>query len=137
MKNTDRKKRFVLLAFVVAMIVSFPIGLYADEDDGEEGDPIDLTFEQQNGVPIGRSLGSYPIEAYYNAETGNLTVSFTQIEGSVTVVLTNLTTGSISSAVINTSIGTYVFPVTGGSGLYRLEFLLSGGARYYGYFQII
>ena len=135
MKSTDLKKRFVLLAFLVTMIVSFPISLYADEDDGDDGDPIDLTFEQQNGVPIGRSL-VHPVEAYYNAETGKLLISFSQIEGIVTVVLTNMTTGSFSTAVINTSIGNYVFPVTGGSGLYCLEILISDGARYYGYFII-
>lgn len=136
MKNIDLKKTLVLFAFLAALLVSLPTSLYADGDDGEEGDPIDLTFEQQNGVPIGRSLGCLPMEAFYNAETGNLIVSFVQNVGNVTVVLTNMTTGAIASTVVDSSIGNCVLPVTGGSGLYRLDFLLSDGTRFYGYFHI-
>ena len=77
------------------------------------------------------------MEVIYNAETGNLIVSFVQNVGNVTVVLTNMTIGAIASTVVDSSLGNSILPVTAGPGLYCLEFLLSDGTRYYGYFSIV
>lgn len=134
-----KTKRFLLTATLVAMAFSFSFPLLAnaipDGDDDEEEEVIDLTVDPA-GTPVTRSL-SQSVWVVLNTTTNLLMIDFLENLGEVTIRLTNLTTGSISGSIVDSSVGACVLPVTAGPGLYCLEFLLSDGTRYYGFFSII
>lgn len=127
-----------LLFFVLTatMMVIFPIISFAQNNGEDDGEGIDLNYEQ-NDPNIGVRTGfSIPIEAFFRAETSVVAITFSLNLGDITIRLNNLTTGGTVSTVIDSSYGGCILPVTGGPGLYCLEFLLSDGTRYYGYFLI-
>lgn len=102
--------------------------------DGDDEEVIDLTVDPA-GTPVMRTLNQ-GISAVINSTTNLLFIDFLSNLGEVTIRLTNLTTGGIASTLVDSSCGSCILPVTSGSGLYCLEFLLSDGTRYYGNFLI-
>ena len=89
------------------------------------GHPIDPTL---------RSRGLQFNKDVYIGENACVGVSFMTDLGSVTISLTNLTTMINVNRIVNSSCGNCYIPITGGPGLYCIEFLTEDGARYYGYF---
>jgi hypothetical protein len=131
-----KTKCFFFTATLIAMMIAHTLSSLAfacpDGDDDEE--VIDLTVDPA-GTPLMRSLNQ-GISAVINSTTNLLFIDFLSNLGEVTIRLTNLTTGGIASTLVDSSCGGCILPVTGGPGLYCLEFLLSDGTRYYGYFLI-
>ena len=117
------------------MMALFPLSAFAQNNGDDEYEAIDLTFEQNNPDIGARTGNMLPIEAYFSSSLSAVFVNFLVCVGEVEIRLTNLTTGSMISTVVNSAIGSCFIPVTGGSGLYRLDFQDCDGAIVYGYFQ--
>lgn len=130
-----KTKPFLFSATLIAMVItlSFTSLAYA-YPGGDDDEVIDLTVDPA-GTPVMRTLNQ-SISAVFNSTSNLLIIDFLSNLGEVTIRLTNVTTGSIASTVVDSSFGGCILPVTGGPGLYCLEFLLSDGTRYYGYFLI-
>ena len=130
-----KTKHFLFSATFIAMMIALSFTSLAFAcPDGDDEEVIELTVDPA-GTPVMRTLNQ-GISAVFNSTSNLLIIDFLSNLGEVTIHLTNVTTGSIASIVADTSFGGCILPVTSGSGLYCLEFLLSDGTRYYGNFLI-
>ena len=77
-----------------------------------------------------------PISACYDATSHSIYLMFLQNLEITAITVSNLTTGDISSFVIDTSIGYAILNISGDIGIYQIEFALSTGVRYEGEFEI-
>lgn len=131
-----QSKKLLFFLLTATIMTVFPLTTYAQNNGEDDGEGIDLNYEQNDpNVGIRSGIG-IPIDAFFSAEKAIVTITFFVNLGNVIIRLNNLTTGSTVSTVVDSSCGSCILPITGGSGLYLLEFLLSDGTRYYGYFLI-
>lgn len=77
-----------------------------------------------------------PLRAYYYVTASFVDIVFLDNLGDVTITLTNLSSGVFSSSIADSSFGGFLFPITLGSGNYRISFVAQGGASYEGYFSV-
>lgn len=128
------KRLLLSLMMPFALLISFTITAKAqDIPDDDDVIVIDVTH---NTTETGPQRSIIPIYATFCPSLSLVEIEFLFNIGEVTVCLTNLTASSMTSTAVDSSFGGCILPVTGGPGLYCLEFLLSDGTRYYGYFLI-
>lgn len=116
----------VLLSSVVAVAQNIP---------EEEGEMITVTaIIPENGPHRSTAIIPFSVEYYVNYSC--VCVSFTSNIGNITITLTNLTTDSHYSTVVDSCAGSVLLPVSLGTGFYRIEFnCLDSGNGYVGYFN--
>lgn len=83
-----------------------------------------------------RSQEYVPIEAYYDAFTSYLCLTFFQDLGEVEIYITNLNNGYYYECDFNTSIGVIMLPLCGDCGIYHITLIPSCGGGYEGEFEI-
>lgn len=122
------KKEFLLLSII--FFISAPFSKSTND-----GGTVPIPVVDHNELdPIHRSI--IPIEAYYIALNSSICVTFSQNLGDMDVTVTNLTTGDSDDFEIVASIGSTLLPISGDTGYYRIDFILSSGTQYYGEFEI-
>lgn len=130
------KKRLTLL-LVVLLASTMSITINAKNDDPEgEPIPIELNDPGESGNPIFRGPVIIPIEACFNSTFSQVSIQFLSYIGEVTIQLTNLSNNASVNTAIDSSCGSCIIPVTNGSGIYRIEFLLADGLQFYGFFIV-
>lgn len=127
---------FTAVLATMLMWFSYPLSAYAHPDDGDDNEEevIDITVDPA-GTPVTRS--EIPVSAFYVSAMNRINITFLHNIGDVTIRLTNLTTGYMISTVVDSSVGSYILPVTGGTGLYKLSFITEDGAHYSGFFNVL
>ena len=100
-------KHFVLsLMLVVMTLLVFPFHSFAqDIPEDEEGDEIVIINQNQSGDGPARDILPVPINATLFRLSCCIEVEFLSNIGEVTITLTNLTTGTVSSTVANSGFG--------------------------------
>lgn len=83
-----------------------------------------------------RSKVMIPIAASYDSATFSVYLSFKSNIGEIEVEVLNSTTGSYTSAFVDTQFLYSVIPITLGSGHYIITFTLSSGQQYQGTFDV-
>ena len=134
MKQMLIKKLVYLFVTVVAM-TAFPVLSMAQDNGDDEYEAIDLNYEQNNNNIGVRTGVVIPVEAYYMNGMSAVYVEFMMNVGEIEIRLTHLTTGSTTSTLVHSSIGSCILPVTGGPGMYRITFITESGEQYYGMFN--
>lgn len=129
-------KHFVLAPMLVVMtLLAFPFHAFAqDIPEDEEGEEIVIIINQDlSGNGTGRDILPVPINAMLFRLAGCIEVGFLSNIGEVTISLTNLTTGYVSSTVVNSEFGSIIIPFTNCPGIWRMGFLTGDGCAYEGY----
>ena len=121
----------ILLA-VALLFLHYPLSAEVFSDDEEEN--IDITVDP-TGTPVTRSLYS-PVSAMFNHTNNLVYITFVNNIGDITINLTHINTCNTITIYADSSMNSCIIPVTDGIGMYCLEFLLSDGSRYYGFFQV-
>ena len=83
-----------------------------------------------------RSPALIPVSCYCDVDTYSIVTTFTQNIGTVTITLTNETTGETSITTVDSSLGTSTIQTSGTSGSWHVEYATSGGSTYEGDFEI-
>ncbi len=83
-----------------------------------------------------RSQEYVPIQAYYDAFTSSLCLTFFQNIGEVEITITNLNNGYDYECEVDTSIGVTVLPLCGDCGIYYITIIPYSGGGYEGEFEI-
>lgn len=129
----------LILSFLVAIsfFLAFPQHINAQiiPDEGEE-----IVVTGNESIPDNgpaRSPIIVPFAAIYYASMSYVEIGFLFNVGCVTITLTNLATGSYSSAMVDSQNGSALIPVTGGSGPYKIEFTIGDGSSFVGFFSVI
>ena len=130
-----KKLSLLFLTLLSVYTLVFPIPVFATED-GDDGDVIDLTILLP-GESNNRSQVEVPLHAMHYAAPDRVTVSFSHDIGNVTVQITNLSYSTSSTLYLDSSVSYQIIPISGGSGFYRIEFVLSEGEVYYGLFSVL
>lgn len=131
-------KRFLVFSMIAtAFLLSFSATAAAQDlpDDDEEVIPIVPGESNQNNGQ-GRGIYQVPICVSLFRTISYIRIDFTAQIGNVTFSMTNLTNNSSTEMVIDSSFGDFYFPITLGSGNYRISFVAQGGASYEGYFSV-
>lgn len=123
------KKSLLSLMLAISAILVFPFQSYAQDNLDDDGEEIVIGDETVNGNGHGRTL--VPVRAMLFRTFGCIEVEFFSNIGEVTISLTNFTTGSFSTIVVDSQIGSVVVPFAPSSGLWQISFHLEGGGTSY------
>lgn len=126
----------LLLSLMMTFVFLVSFSFTANAQDIPDDDDVIVIDVTHNTTETGPQRSIIPIYAAFCPSLSLVEIEFLINIGDVTICLTNLTSGSMASTVVDSSYGSCILPVTGGDGLYYLEFLLSDGNRYFGYFLI-
>lgn len=130
-------KKHLTLIMVVLLASTIGITINAKNDDPEgEPIPIELNDPGESGNPIIRGFVFIPFEAFFNSTLSQVNIQFLSYIGEVTIQLTNLSNNASVNTAIDSNCGSCIIPVTNGSGIYRLEFILADGLQFYGFFIV-
>lgn len=127
------KKIIIVLVSVLLLSPSFSL-VRANCNNPVE--VIILDGGSGEGTPGHRSPGFVPIMATYYPSLSGIQLNFSLDLGAVTVVVENLTSGSISQTLIYAAQGTQFLPVSSISGSYGIAFILPDGHIYLGTYEI-
>ena len=132
-------KQLVLsLMLALATVFVFPLETFAQntpDDDGEE--VVIVIDESSQGNGHGRSIIPAPFSVTLFRSLNCIQVEFLDNMGEITISLTNFITGSISSLIVDSQVGSVVVPFAPSSGLWQISFHLEGsGTSYSGTFII-
>ncbi len=116
----------LLLAASAAILLSTTIDAKSDEY------PIPIIIEDP-GSGENRSPEQVPFHA--QVWDNYVVLGCTSNIGSVEITLSS-TAGDDYETVFDTSIGSIIIPISGNSGLYRLDIVLPSGQSYYGEFVL-
>ncbi len=105
---------FLTISLAAKTDGELPVIIISDPDSGETRSPEQIPFYAQ-------IQGSYVILSCYSS-IGNANVTLTS------------TAGDDYETVFDTSFGVIFIPISGNSGLYRLDIVLLSGQSYYGEF---
>ena len=130
-------RHFVLIITALFFIIQpLPAIQCFDDEETENEEVIILVETNEGSLPGFRGPVFIPVEAYYSNSSSGVNIVFLANIGEVVIHLTNMTTGTATQSVVDASTtGACYLPVTGGSGLYRIEFVTPDGATYYGHFN--
>ena len=128
-------KHFVLsLMLVVMTLLVFPFHSFAqDIPEDEDGDEIVIINQNQSGDGPARDILPVPINATLFRLSCCIEVEFLSNLGEVTITLTNLTTGTVSSTVANSGSGSVIIPFLYTSGLWQIA-IITDNSTYFGFF---
>lgn len=128
-------RHFVLsLMLVLTALLVLPFQSFAQNiPEDEEGEEIVITDQNLIGNGTGRNILPVPIHATLFRFSCCIEVEFLSNVGEVTITLTNLTTGYVSSTVVNSEYGSIIIPFTNCPGIWRIGFLMGDGSAYEGY----
>lgn len=128
-------KHFVLsLMLVVMTLLVFPFHSFAqDIPEDEDGDEIVIINQNQSGDGPARDILPVPINATLFRLSCCIEVEFLSNLGEVTITLTNLTTGTVSSTVANSGSGSVIIPFLYTSGLWQIV-IIADNSTYFGFF---
>lgn len=128
-------KHFVLsLMLVVMTLLVFPFHSFAqDIPEDEDGDEIVIINQNQSGDGPARDILPVPINATLFRLSCCIEVEFLSNLGEVTITLTNLTTGTVSTTVANTGSGSVIIPFLYTSGLWQIA-IITDNSTYFGFF---
>ena len=122
----------------LATVFVFPLETFAQntpDDDGEE--VVIVIDESSQGNGHGRSIIPAPFSVTLFRSLNCIQVEFLDNMGEITISLTNFITGSISSLIVDSQVGSVVVPFAPSSGLWQISFHLEGsGTSYSGTFII-
>lgn len=126
-------KHFVLsLILIVTSQLVLPYQSFAqDIPEDEEGDEIVIINEDLFGNGPARDILPVPINATLFRLACCIEIEFFSNIGEVTITLTNLTTGYVSSTVADSGYGSVMIPFISSSGLWRITFQSGGGGPSY------
>lgn len=123
--------------FYLTALLSFFMFLSLDANaqdiPDDEGIEINISFNGDENVPK-RTPVVIPITAYYHALAFCVEVCFIENMGDVTITITNLTTGYLSSIVANSNSGAFFIPIPNTPGYWQITFLTGSGSIYSGSF---
>ena len=138
LKISNQMKRLLLsLMLTISVVIFVPFQSFGQDipDDGEEIE-IDINTNSSDTGPR-RTTSIVPLTAFYFQSLSCIGVVFNENIGDVTITLTNLTSGSLSSIVVDSQIGYVVVPFTPISGLWQISFyVMESGPSYSGTFII-
>ncbi len=122
------KKNVLLLS-----IFLFSVSLFADEN---QFIPIHVLDDTVATSHTHRNLDYVPMQAYYDAFTSSVCVSFLENLGNVDICVENTIYGEYAEYHVNSALGAMFLPINGSEGLYRITFSLTNGVWYEGLFEI-
>ena len=126
-------KKIVLLLFVLCLTAT--TSLLAGDD--QQFIPITvLDNTVKSGGRTHRAPAFIPIRAYYDSISSSVCVQFSYDIGNVNITIENLSTDDNNDCCIDSSLGSVYLPIIGGDGDYHIEFILSSGAGFEGYFTV-
>ncbi len=109
----------------------------ATNDDPVKGSiEIIITTTASSSGHIKRTPAYINISAVYDNITECVVTTFAQNIGTVTITLTNETTGETSTTTVDSSFGTSSIQTSGTSGSWHVEYATSGGSTYEGNFTL-
>ena len=100
-----------------------------------DGDPIPIIIDDDQGPFGNRSPLTIPISGYVDTNMNIVFISFSYPCGMVSIFFSNLSTGDYFNTNVNGT-GTAIIPVELSSGFWKITFTLSDGAVYIGNFTI-
>ena len=119
----------------LASVVVFPLESFAQDIPDDDGEEIEITVREgsiESGS--GRFLSVIPVDATLFRSFYCIEVEFLDNIGEVTITLTNFTTGSLSSIVVDSQVGSVVVPFVPISGMWQISFQPEGGQLFTGFF---
>lgn len=115
-------------------LLVFPFHSFAqDIPEDEDGDEIVIINQNQSGDGPARDILPVPINATLFRLSCCIEVEFLSNLGEVTITLTNLTTGTVSSTVANSGSGSVIIPFLYTSGLWQIV-IIADNSTYFGFF---
>lgn len=115
------------LRFIIAVIAVMMSALPAKADER-----VDILIVDPTSGVIHRAPA--PISCWLVGD--ELYATFPENIGSVTVEIENQTTGEYTQTVVNSAVGSAIFPISGNAGFWTIIFSLSDGTVYFGEFTL-
>ena len=135
-KNKKAMRKTILyLLMIVFISLSFSTTAQAQDIPEEEGEEI-VIVPDENNIGNGNIRSITYVPFYVTMYQSFVVVDFLCYIGEVTIQLTNLSNNASVNTAIDSNCGSCIIPVTNGSGIYRIEFLLADGLQFYGFFIV-
>lgn len=130
------KKHFLLLTLAASLIFSLTPAIASQAHDGEDedGEEIVVLPDIQQGGCHTRMPALIPITATLIKAQSLIYIELLYPVDDLSIRLTNLSTGNSSIIDLGATQNGFI-PVTFGTGLYRIEFLINEETNYYGFFN--
>ncbi len=128
------KKMILSLALIICGLFS-QFSFAAVVNDGDDGEEIIIEYSDP-GEGVNRGIIDIPFQVIYYNQQSCVTIAFTCNIGEINISLKNLSNNTCTNTVINSIYGNGIIPITNGSGIYRIEFLLADGTQFYGFFIV-
>lgn len=122
-------KKLICLFFVSILAIS---SLFAISTTYQTIIAVHVTV---NG-PQPRSLEEFPLSVLFDDVESSVITTFYQNIGTVTITLTNETTGETSTTAVDSSLGTSTIQISGTSGTWLVQYVTANGTTYEGEFTI-
>ena len=123
---------------ILLLLLASPHHSFAQTLPPDEGEDIEVIVNNttyENGP--GRSSELVPLSAIYYSSVSCILVDFLSNIGSVTISLSNLSTGDSYNTVVDSTHGAVIIPFSNCPGIWRIGFQPETGTVYEGYFTII
>lgn len=123
-------KQLAIYLLLALMAILVPNNINAQNPD--EGEEIEVTITEttsENG--LGRGYDSIPFTVTLFRSLFCINVEFCSNIGEMTIKLTNMTTGYISSMIADTQFHSVVVPLSAVPGLWQITFQPEGGGVTY------
>lgn len=118
---------------ITAMLVFSFHSFAQDIPVEEEGEAIVIINQSLNGNGPGRDVVSVPIVATLFRTIHCIEVVFLYNIGEVTITMSNLTTGSLSTTLVDSQNGSIIIPISSVSGFLQITFQTEDSSSYVGY----
>ena len=128
------KKMILSLALIICGLFS-QFSFAAIVNDGDDGEEIIIEYSDP-GEGVNRVIIDILFQVIYYNQQSCVTISFTSNICEINISLKNLSNNTCTNTVINSIYGNGIIPITNGSGIYRIEFLLADGTQFYGFFIV-
>lgn len=132
-------KRFILWALLMfSPLFLSPVHAFnpSNDDDDDEEEIIVLVSTTEEGQNGNRGFSFVPLEVSFSQLHQTISIHFLINEGPVTITITNLSNGSYSNYLVDSSCGYTWLPLPANEGIYRIDFCLDDGTCYYGLFVL-
>ncbi len=127
------------LLVAIAAFSVFSANLFASLNVSSDRDRISIKDGKGLSDEKPRHLKSpcrIPFEVWVDSFTSIMEVYFLGDIGELEISVVNIYTGESVDAVVDSSEGQIMMPVSGTAGLYSVSFLLPDGKEYYGEFEL-
>ena len=120
------------IVFLLSLLLS-SVSMFADEN---QFIPIHVLDDTVVTSHTHRNPDYVPMQAYYDAFTASVCVTFLENIGNVDILIENAISGDYEEYHVDSSLGATFLPVNGTESLYRILFSVSNGVEYEGLFEI-